>query len=146
MKYAWIENDKIRDVCNGNPDECYHPEIAKFYNAEVPDNAENGDGWVNSQLVKPEPMVVEPVTIEPVAPKISPVEFKLLFTSAERVAIKSARTSDPIIDDFFDIIEDPRLTLVDLGLQSTKDAIDYLESKALITAERKAEILKGVVV
>ena len=146
MKYAWIENDKIRDVCSGNPDECYHPEIAKFYNAEVPDDAENGDGWVNSQLVKPEPMVVEPVTIEPVAPKISPVEFKLLFTSAERVAIKAARTSDPIIDDFFDIVEDPRLTLVDLGLQSTKDAIDYLESKALITAERKTEILKGIVV
>lgn len=146
MKKAWIENDRIRDIAPGNPDELYHPAVAALYNTEVPDEAANGDGWVNGQLVKPEPMVLEPVTIEPVAPKISPVEFKLLFTSAERVAIKAARTSDPIIDDFFDIVEDPRLTLVDLGLQSTKDAIDYLESKALITAERKAEILKGVVV
>lgn len=55
MKYAWIENDKIRDVCHGNPAECYHPDVAVFYSTEVPDDATNGDGWVNGQLVKPEP-------------------------------------------------------------------------------------------
>lgn len=26
-----------------------------FYNTQVPDDAANGDGWVNGQLVKPEP-------------------------------------------------------------------------------------------
>lgn len=52
MKYAWIENERVRDVCNSNPDSCYHPDVAKFYDTEVPDNAENGDGWVNGQLVK----------------------------------------------------------------------------------------------
>jgi hypothetical protein len=55
MKYAWIENGKVRDVCHGIPDECYHPDIAVFYSTEVPDDATNGDGWVNGQLVKPEP-------------------------------------------------------------------------------------------
>ena len=34
---------------------CYHHDVAVFYNTEVPDDAANGDGWVNGQLVKPEP-------------------------------------------------------------------------------------------
>ena len=55
MKYAWIEADKIRDVCHGDPVSCYHPDVAQFYNTLVPDDAVNGDGWVNDTLVKPEP-------------------------------------------------------------------------------------------
>jgi hypothetical protein len=55
MKYAWIENERIRDICHGTPADCYHADVASLYNTEVPDDAVNGDGWVNSQLVKPEP-------------------------------------------------------------------------------------------
>jgi hypothetical protein len=61
MKYAWIENNKVRDVCQGNPDECYHPDVAVFYNTQVPDDAVNGDGWVNGQLIKPEPVIPKPI-------------------------------------------------------------------------------------
>ncbi len=81
----------------------------------------------------------------PAPPQVSPVEFKLLFTALERVAIKAARGNDPVIDDFFSIIEDPRLTHVNLGLQSTQDALAYLESKGLITAVRRQQILAGQV-
>ena len=55
MKYAWIENDKVRDIAHSDPAEIYHPDVAKFYDTQVPDEAVNGDGWVNGQLVKPEP-------------------------------------------------------------------------------------------
>ena len=79
----------------------------------------------------------------PPAPVVSPVQFKLLFTAQERVAMRTARATDPVIDDFFDIIEDPRLTGVDLGLQSTKDAIAYLNAQGLLTDERAAEVLTG---
>ena len=59
MKYAWIEDNKVRDICQGGePSEHYHPDVAKFYNTQVPDDAVNGDGWVNGALVKP--VVVEP--------------------------------------------------------------------------------------
>ena len=146
MRKAWIENERIRDIAPGDPGALYHPDIAKFYDTLVPDDAANGDGWVNGQLVKPEPPA--PVTPEPAAPvypKVSPVEFKLLFTSPERVSIKAARATDPVIDDFYDIVEDPRLTHVDLGLQSTQDALAYLEAQGLIAAGRKTEILTGQV-
>lgn len=55
MKFAWIENDKVRDVAHDEPSKIYHPDVAAFYNTEVPLHAENGDGWVNGQLIKPEP-------------------------------------------------------------------------------------------
>lgn len=78
------------------------------------------------------------------APKVSPVEFRLLFTAGERVAITAARTSDPVINDFYSIVEDPRLTHVDLGLQSTRDAVDYLIVQGLVAAARREVILSGV--
>ena len=53
MKYAWIENNRIKDVAWGDPDEIYHSDVAQFYSVQVPDIAENGDGWVNGKVVKP---------------------------------------------------------------------------------------------
>jgi hypothetical protein len=145
MKKAWIENGVIRDVCSGDPNDLYRPEIAALYNTDVPDEAENGDGWVGLTLVKrtaPEPAPV-PASQHVQRPKVSPVEFKLLFTPQERVAIKAARASDPVIEDFMEIVEDPRLTYVDLNLKSTQDALGYLVSKGILTDERKAQILEG---
>lgn len=55
MKLAWIEDGRIRDTCQGDPFELYHPSIATHYYVEVPDDAANGDGWANGKLVKPEP-------------------------------------------------------------------------------------------
>ena len=55
MKYAWIDNNQIRDIAHSDPEKIYHPDIAKFYDTQVPDDAVNGDGWVNGALVKPEP-------------------------------------------------------------------------------------------
>lgn len=145
MKYAWIEDARIRDICHGDPAECYHPDIAKLYSTPVPDDAENGDGWVNGQLAKP----VAPPPAPPAPPpapaprKVSPVEFKLLFTAQERVAIRAARETDPVIDDFFDILDDQRLTSVDLTSSTTRGMVDYLVSKAFLTAKRRDEIVNG---
>lgn len=92
----------------------------------------------------PEP---EPIT------HVSPVEFKMLFTSTERIAIRQARattstqvtaqTIKAVLDDWFDIVDDPRLSSVDLTLQSTIDGVNFLVTHSIITAERAAQILAG---
>jgi len=80
---------------------------------------------------------------------VSPVEFKLLWTSAERIAIKGFKNSDPIIEDFYEMLDDPRLNFVNLSLESTRQAVEYLLSKLHVsgvvtdTELRKAEILSG---
>lgn len=92
--------------------------------------------WVDTEQIKP------PV---PATTKVSPVEFKMLFSSMERVAIRKARATDPTVDDFFDLVEDPRLTYVDLALPSVQGALRYLAATQLITDARIAEILSGKV-
>ena len=142
MKHAWIENNQVRDIANGNPAELFHPDIAAKYDTQVPDDVIAGATLVDGAWVNPTP--VEPVIPEAVAPKVSPIEFKLLFTSPERIAIRTS--TDPIVQDFYEITSDPRLTHVDLGLKSTKDAIAYLVSVDILTQERADVILTGVTV
>lgn len=139
MKKAWIENNKIRDIANGNPSELFHPDIAVNFNTDVPDDITVGAELVNNTWVNP--AAVE-ATIEAVVvsvPLLSPVEFKMLFTSEERIAIKA--TTDAVVQDFMELINDPRLTQVDRNLQSVKDAINYLEMIKIIGTGRAAEIL-----
>ena len=141
--YARIINDVAVDV-SSNPAEQFHPSIAEQFEP-VPDEVQHGWRLVDGTWTAPEPTPEPQPEPEVVAPKVSPVEFKLLFTAQERVAIKAARATDPVIDDYFDIVEDPRLTHVNLGLQSTQDALAYLEATGLITTARRQEILAGQV-
>lgn len=58
MRKAWIENERIRDIAPaGDPFGFYHPDVAVFYDTEVPDDAVNGDGWIDGVLVKPVPEI-----------------------------------------------------------------------------------------
>ena len=61
------------------------------------------------------------------------------FTAPERVAIY--QSTDLIVKDFISLLDDIRLKEVDLTLQSTIDAVDYLASLNLIDATRKDTIL-----
>lgn len=142
MKYAWIENGQIRDIAHGDPAEIFHPDVAAHYTALVPDDAENCDAWDGETLTKPAaPGSVAPAA--PIPPKVSPVEYKLLFTVQERIAIAQAKATDLVLQDLYSILDDPRLTEVDLALASTQAALDYLTAKGLIADDRKAEILTG---
>ena len=139
--FARIINNVAVDVST-NPQEQFHPDIAAEFEP-VPDDVQAG--WARNEAGEweaPAP-TPEPTPAPTESPKVSPVEFKLLFTAGERVAIKAARASDPVIDDFLSIIEDPRLTHVNLGLQSTQDALGYLETKGVITDARRVQILAG---
>lgn len=150
MKYAWIENNKIRDIVDVDPFAIFHADVAKNYNTEVEDtvedNAELVDGvWVNPTTPEPDPDYVVPEP-EKVYPKVTPLEFKMLFTSQERIAIKEAKATDAILQDGFEILDDPRLTMVDLGLASVQGLIDYMVTLELLTTERADEIKSGIMI
>lgn len=146
MKKAWIDTttNTIRDIAHGDPTAMYHPDIAALYDTGVPDEAQNGDSYVDGVWTAkpvPEPVVQEPVA--PVPPKVTVIEYKMLFTSAERIAAKAS--ADPVIVDLRELMDDPRTSHVDLSLQSISDALDYMTAIGLIAAGRKAEILTGEV-
>ena len=146
MKYARIENNiavEIFEHATIKPDEV-HPEVIANQFIAVPSIVDVGWSNITGSWVAPEPELNPTVFIEPPKAKImSPVSFKLLFTSAERVAIRAERQNDPIIDDFFDIIDDQRLNSVSLTSAQTIECIDYLQSKGLISEERANAIKSG---
>jgi hypothetical protein len=80
MKYAWIENNVIRDIAWTDPSLIYHPDVASFYDTQVPDDAVNGDGWVNGALVKPEP----PVPPAPAPRQWTADDFRSAMSLAEK--------------------------------------------------------------
>ena len=89
---AWIENKKIRDIAHSDPFEIYHPDVAKFYDTEVPNNAVNGDGWVNGKLVKP--IISEPISA-PIPPRtISSDDVRKNLTFAEKAKWDSDKTPE----------------------------------------------------
>lgn len=139
--FARIINDVAVDVC-ADPANSFHPDIAAQFEP-VPDEVQSGwirkDGQWSAPAPAPQP---EPV---PVYPKVTPVEFRMLFTSAERIAIKEARATDPVVDDFYDIVEDPRLQVVDLGLHSVQEGINYLQTIGILTEDRVSQILAGTI-
>jgi hypothetical protein len=61
MKYAWIENERVRDICEGgNPADCYTANVAVYYDTLVPDEAKDGDGYVDGQWIPAPPLPTPP--------------------------------------------------------------------------------------
>ena len=88
---AWIENNVIRDIAQGDPLEIYHPDIAKLYTVEVPDDAANGDGFIDGVLTKPEPIISAPP-----ARTISLDDVRKGLTFAEKAKWDSDKTPEII--------------------------------------------------
>lgn len=82
MKYAWIENDRIRDLTPTDPFNWHHPDIAKFYDTQVPDEAKNGDFWKDGKLVAY--VIPEPVEPEPLPRTINSSDIRNGLTLAEK--------------------------------------------------------------
>ena len=133
---------EVVDIPDGfTLEEVFSPEAAALFMA-CPASVTQGWRYVDGAWMEPgsEP---EPEPEVPVYPIVSPVEFKLLFTPQERIAITAAKPDDPVLQDFYTIIDDPRLTCVDLSWMTVQSGIDYLIGAELVAAERREQILTG---
>lgn len=145
--YARILNNMAIDVTTSDPSENFHPDVASQF-IEVPEGTVNGAIYTDGTWSNPVSNI--PSGEAQTRIKVSPVEFKLLFSAEERVAIKLS--DDPLVQDFFELVENQRIVnaadasrgLIDLSLQSTKEALAYLEMRTLIKVGRAATILNGL--
>lgn len=129
MKHAWIQGDQIRDVCPGDPAECYHPDVAKFYDTLVPDDAVNGDGWVNGQLVKPEP----PPPAPPAPRTWSANDIRTAMKLSERVKWDSDATPEVVTAKLE--LQQPR------EVDDVTEVLDLLLEASVISEATKAKVL-----
>jgi hypothetical protein len=150
--YARIIAGVAIDVST-DPASRFHPQIAAEF-VEVPDDVSHGWQLVDEDWFPPE--VADPIEAEPKRRlRVTPVEFKLLFQPGERLAIRQAReyqgedgaqqTFAWLIDDWWSIVDDPRLTTVDLGLSQTQAGLDMLVTAGILTQQRRDEMALGMV-
>lgn len=80
------------------------------------------------------------VFVEAPAPRtMEPLTFMRRFTMAERIAIRSAATTDPMIADLMAM--QAAATYIDLDDPDTQAGVVYLESLGIIAAGRAAQVL-----
>ena len=71
--------------------------------------------------------------------KVTRLAFKNRMTQAERIAVRAAAQTDPIIFDFMDLVSDAQF--IDLSRADTIAGLNYLESQGHLAAGRADEIL-----
>ena len=142
-KKARIINDVAVDVIAGNPADFFHPDIASQF-VSVPDDVQAGSRRVGLVWNDPE-VVVAPENVV-IPQKLTPPQFKMCFTVTEEIAIDTLAATDPVVRTALKRLDDPRLTEVDLGLQSVQDLIDYLAKTVPLSTERARQIKVGQVI
>lgn len=141
--FARIIDGVAIDVSD-NPEEHFHPDIAVEF-VSVPDTVKAGWRLIDEEWIAPEVPSIPEVVVTP--REVDQITFKLLFTSSERIAAKALRASDPAIDDFWTILDDPRTRSVDMRIPSIQAIIEHTLTACNVdnVAERKAQILQGII-
>lgn len=134
MKYAWVENNKIRDTAI-DPASQFTAEVAAFYSTEVADEVQ--PGWELIEDIWTEPLKPDVIISQPQNSEITVIKFLLKFTPQERISIRSS--TDPVVIDWLRILDDPRLTTVEYSI--ARPTLEYLVSINLLEASRISEIL-----
>ena len=132
----FLEDGRVAETHVGNPQTAFVKAIADLF-VEVPEGTQIEDkktdkGW--EKYKQPEPReVVRPNLLAENA-------LKSFLTRAERIAFKAAASSDPVIEDFAEMIV---LKPQDLDSAETVEAIDKLAELKVLTAAR-ATALKNL--
>jgi hypothetical protein len=120
--YARIVNGHAVDVTTEDPKTIFHEDLAAQF-VEVPEGTRHGDtlnddgSWTKA----PPPEVVVPVVTPP---KVTPPQFKMIMLD-ELPTIRKLVATDDIVETFMSVIDDPRLTEVDLSLTSVQNGVKY---------------------
>lgn len=143
--FARIKGGIVTEV-SIDPANQFHTDIAREFEP-VPDNVKAGWRKVGNTWIEP----TNPGTPTKPKRKTDLILFKLLFSTPERIHLKSLITTDPIIKDFFEIIDDVRITSIDMEstfiIDSVNYCVDLLVTAGIILEEdrvtRTEEILSG---
>lgn len=108
------------------------------YNADAPTELQGMTFDLTDHVAQPDPDVapVVPAQIE-----WTKVEFLRRFTAAERIAVREVAKTNPLIDDFMQLMsEAPSIRNDDPDVIA---GLGYLEMLTVLAAGRAAEILGG---
>ena len=117
--------------------------VVTEYDAATPIPAHFGEGWKLEEVIVPEPTqgVQADTRVYGGRRILSKLEFLELFTSAERISIRTARGQGASLDDYLYLLE--LAEEVNLDSANTQGGVMMLEQAGILAAGRAAEILNG---
>ena len=126
--YARNVNNVAVDVTTTNPSTIFYPTIAAEF-ITVPDGTQNGATYANGVWTNP-PAPTQAPTRYPV---LTPMQFYLAFTPAERMAIK--KSADPVVVEFWATYQLAAQlnNTIDPNLVSVQEALTYLATATTAT-------------
>jgi hypothetical protein len=102
-------------------------------------------GWLAKEFaVRPDDKLWNPTTLDfdidpPIPAQVwSAVDFMQRFTVAERIAIRIAQKTDPVVEDIFEMVKVAQTIRSDHSM--VVQGLVYLQSVGLLTADRATEI------
>lgn len=130
MKYAVIVNGKVSSVATSDT-----PPLDQACDAivDVTNTAcAVGDRWLPNGTFSSVPAA-------PPETQMSKLAFLRRITQAERIAIRAARATDPVIEDAEQLMS--LADVIDVSDPDTIEYVGYLVQKGLLTQERATEVL-----
>lgn len=113
-------------------------EVYRYGGADAPIEWVGFEFATHDHTVMPDP--VDPPT-PPSVYEWPRLDFLRRFTMAERIPIRNARLTDPILNDFFSLLE--QADIIHSNDPDTMAGMGYLVQQGLLTAARRDEILGG---
>ncbi|WP_372826544.1 hypothetical protein [Polaromonas sp.] len=155
---AWIENNQVRDVAQGIPQDIYAPAIAVLYDTDVPDGTVNGATLVAGVWTNPPPPPPAPPYVPSPAPPelrhVTNLAFRNRFTPTEKVDLEIASLDDPTATMAarkqaaglrVALKDQESASYIDLDRDDTRAGVEMLEAAGLIAAGRAAIVLDAQV-
>lgn len=137
-KYArFFPDGRVAEIVSADPAISFVASIAKQFEA-VPDDVSVNDKKTSKGFEKY--VAEEPPEAPALLVELTDASLKTFFTRAERIAFKAAASSDPVIEDFAEMIA---LKPQPLTAADTIEAIDKLQTLKVLTAAR-ATALKNL--
>jgi len=85
----------------------------------------------------------DPDPLPPGDMRVTRLAFLQRFTLQERMTVRAARSTDPVVEDFMAMVD--AATFIDLARPDTEDGVGYLVTKNHITADRAGVVLTAPV-
>lgn len=120
--YKLIKNEKVENII-----------VAEESNIEtIRNNYDSIEEIAPEVILEPMPNIYKVLTVP---------DFKMLFNQAERLAINSLKSTDIVVQDFYNILDDQRTINIDLNSNYVQEYLNYLVTLGTISEARKLELL-----
>lgn len=111
------------------------------YDADLPLPEHLGDGWRCEYIHSGPTNTDQDASEESPVYEWSVLDFLRRFTAQERIAARQAAKTDPILEDFWGLLD--RATIVRNDDPDVLLGLGYLVQQGLLTAERMKEVMYG---